>query len=261
MNPILIAVLILAAIALVCGLLLVIASKFMAVPVDERFAAIRECLPGANCGGCGYPGCDGYAQALVNNPEEKVNKCSAGGNSVAEALAKACGKDFEESVKLTAYVHCRGTCGVTQKKEEYQGTRSCKAVRLLFGGDGACQFGCLGYGDCAAVCPEGAIRLVEGVAQVNPARCIACRQCVAACPQKIISLIPESAAVKVACSNKDKGVVAKKKCTAACIGCGLCARKCPAGAITLANNLASIDQSLCVGCGACQEACPQKCIV
>ena len=261
MNPIVTAVLVLFAIALVCGLMLVIASKFMSVPVDEKFAKIRGCLPGANCGGCGYPGCDGYANALADGSEEKTNKCTAGGNAVAQKLAEACGTAFEESVKNVAFVHCRGNCDVTQKKEIYQGTQTCKAVRLLFGGDGSCQYGCLGYGDCAAVCPEQAIRLINGVAKVNPAACIACGQCVNTCPQKIISLIPEAAAVKIACSSKDKGVPAKKKCTSACIGCGLCQRKCPNGAVTVENNLAVFNYELCTGCGACQEACPQKCIL
>lgn len=261
MNPVLIAVIVLAAIALLCGLMLVFASKFMAVPVDEKFAAIRACLPGANCGGCGYPGCDGYAKALAEGSDEKINKCTAGGNAVAEALAAACGKAFEESVKMTAFVHCRGSRQVTEKKDEYQGSKNCQAVRLLYGGDGACQYGCMGYGDCAAICPVQAIRLVNGVAVVDPGTCIACGQCVKACPQKIISLVPENAMVRVGCSSKDKGAVAKKKCSAACIGCALCQRKCPTAAITVTNNLASIDQSLCIGCGACQEVCPQKCIV
>ncbi|MBO7364705.1 MAG: RnfABCDGE type electron transport complex subunit B [Lachnospiraceae bacterium] len=261
MGPVLIAVGILGAIALVCGLLLAFASKYMSVPVDESFAKIRACLPGANCGGCGYPGCDGYANALADGSEEKVSKCTAGGNAVAEALAEACGRSFEAVERKTAYVRCKGDCAVTSKNTDYQGMKTCKAVRLLYGGDGACQYGCIGAGDCAAVCPEQAINVVNGVARVNADRCIGCGQCAGACPQKIISMIPSETFVKVTCSNRDKGAVTRKKCTAGCIGCGLCVRKCPQNAIKLEQNLAVIDDSLCAGCGLCRDACPQKCIL
>ena len=261
MKTILLSILVLGVLGAIFGALLALASKIFHVEVDPRQAAVREALAGANCGGCGYPGCDGYAAALADGSEEKTNKCTAGGNTVAQKLAEVCGTSFEETVKQVAFVHCRGNCEVTQKKEVYQGTQSCKAAKLLFGGDGACQYGCLGYGDCAAVCPEQAIRVIGGVARVIPSRCIACGQCVKTCPQKIVSLIPEAAAVKIACSSKDKGVPAKKKCTAACIGCGLCQRKCPNGAVTVVNNVAVFDYDLCTGCGACQQACPQKCIL
>ena len=261
MNPILIAVLVLAGIGFVASLLLVIAAKFMAVPVDERFPVIRGCLPGANCGACGYAGCDGYANALVDGSETKINKCVAGGNSVAEALAAATGQEFEEAASMVAFVHCKGDCNVTQKKSDYEGTRSCKAVRLLYGGDGTCQYGCIGYGDCAAVCPEQAINIINGVAHVNEARCVGCGLCSKTCPQHIISVIPKQWPVKVACSNMDKGAVTRKKCTAGCIGCGMCQRNCPAGAIAVVNNVAQIDYDKCTGCGKCKEVCPMKCIL
>jgi len=260
MNGVLIAVLILVAIGLVCALVLVIAAKFMSVPVDEKFPVIRGCLPGANCGACGYAGCDGYANALVDGSEDKINKCVAGGNAVAQALAEATGKSFEEAASMVAYVHCKGDCNVTEKRSEYEGTKSCKAVRMLYGGDGACQYGCIGYGDCATVCPEQAINIINGVAHINENRCMGCGMCMNACPQRIISIIQKETLVKVQCSNKDRGAITKKKCTAGCIGCGMCQRKCEQGAITVVNNLAVIDDEKCIGCGACKEVCPQKCI-
>ena len=261
MTTILLSIVVLGVLGAIFGAVLAFASRIFHVEVDPRESAVREALDGANCGGCGYPGCDGYATALADGSETRTNKCTAGGNGVAQKLASVCGTAFEETVKTVAFVHCRGNCDVTQKKDVYQGTQTCKAVKLLYGGDGSCQYGCLGYGDCAAVCPEHAIRLINGVAKVNPAACISCGQCVKTCPQKIISLIPETAAVKIACSSKDKGVPAKKKCTSACIGCGLCQRKCPNGAVTVENNLAVFNYELCTGCGACQAACPQKCIL
>ena len=260
MNTVITAVIVLCVIGIVCALLLVLASKFMSVPVDEKFPAIRECLPGANCGGCGYAGCDGYANALASGEETNVNKCTAGGVTVAQALAGVCGGEFVETEKKVAYVHCKGTCDVTTKKSEHFGEKTCVATKLLFGGDGACQFGCMGYGDCAAVCPEQAINIINGVAHVNEARCIACGLCEKTCPNHVISLVPASKTSHIKCSNKDKGVLTRKKCTAGCIACGLCAKKCEQGAITLVNNLPVFDYEKCTNCGTCQTVCPQKCI-
>ena len=261
MNPIVTAILVLTLIGIACAVLLVLASKFMSVPVDERFPKIRECLPGANCGGCGYAGCDGYAEALVDGSEEKINKCIAGGNSVAEALASATGKAFEETEKKTAFVLCRGECSVTEKKVEFSGSKTCKSAKLIYGGDGACAYGCLGYGDCAAVCPEQAINIINGLAHINESRCMGCGMCEKTCPQKIIRVMPSEASPYAACSNKGKGAAVNKICSSGCIGCGLCAKKCPEGAITLTNNLPSIDTEKCIQCGACKEACPKKCIL
>ena len=64
MNEILLPILLVAGIGLVLGLGLAIASKVMAVPVDEKEEKITEVLPGANCGACGFSGCAGYAAAL-----------------------------------------------------------------------------------------------------------------------------------------------------------------------------------------------------
>jgi RnfABCDGE-type electron transport complex B subunit len=261
MTNALIAALVLGGLGIFFGLLLAISSKVFYVKVDEREEKVASCLNGANCGGCGYAGCDGYANALVDGSEEKINKCVAGGAAVVEALAKATGKEAEAVEEKVAYVHCKGDCEATQKKAEYNGTKTCKASKLLFGGEGTCTFGCLGYGDCAAVCPEQAINVINGVAHVNGARCIACGQCVSVCPQKIVTLIPKAAAVKVTCSNKEKGPVVMKKCTAGCIGCGLCMRNCPAEAIKVEGFLATIDYEKCIGCGKCREVCPKKCIL
>ncbi len=261
MNAILTAALVLAGIAVVAALILVIASKFLSVPTDERVTKIRECLPGANCGGCGYAGCDGYANALADGSEIEINKCVAGGNSVALALSEATGRTFEEIKPVVAFVHCRGTCDVTTKKTDYAGTHSCKAARLVFGGDGTCQYGCLGYGDCAEVCPEQAINIINGVAHINEDRCMGCGLCSRTCPQHIISIIPKDAAVKNACTNNDKGAVTRKKCTAGCIGCSLCVKQCEYEAISIINNVAAVDYEKCQGCGKCKTVCPQKCLL
>ena len=130
----------------------------------------------------------------------------------------------------------------------------------LFGGNGACTFGCIGLGDCYKVCPYDAIYNANGVAKVNPELCVGCGACTKVCPNALIQVIDAASVVGISCSNKEKGAVARKKCTNACIGCMKCARECPAQAITVSDNLARIDYTKCTNCGHCVEACPVKCI-
>ena len=175
------AVLLVAGIGLVASVLISIASTFMSVKVNEKETAVRDCLPGANCGACGFTGCDGYAKALLQ-PGTKTNLCVPGGAEAAKKLAAVLGVKAEETVRNVAVVKCSGTCDVTQPKEEYRGIQSCKAAKLLFGGPGSCTYGCIGYGDCAAVCPQKAISIDRGVAFVDAASCIGCGLCVSVCP-------------------------------------------------------------------------------
>jgi len=256
-----IAIIVVTGIGIICAVVLAVASKVMAVEVDERIPAVRECLPGANCGGCGFPGCDGYAAALVEDPELELTLCAAGGAAAAEAMGKVLGRTAGAMVPKLALVHCKGDCKVTKNKMDYTGIETCKAAKLLFGTPGQCTFGCIGLGDCTKVCTEDAICLENGIAHIDPRKCIGCGACVKTCPNAVISLIPADADVKIACSNKDKGAVARKKCSAGCIGCGLCMKKCPNEAIKVVNNLAVIDYDKCTNCGTCKEACPSKCIL
>ena len=256
-----IAVIVVTVIGIICAAMLAVASKVMAVKVDERVTKVRECLPGANCGGCGFAGCDGYAAALVDDPDLPLTLCSPGGAAAAQAIGNVLGKEAGEVVAKVAVVHCRGDCNATGNKMEYYGVQSCAAAKLTFGGAGKCTYGCIGMGDCAAACSSNAICIENGIAHVDPRACIGCGACEKACPNSVISVLPVTAKVKVACSSRDKGVDVRKKCTAGCIGCGMCMRNCPEGAITVANNIASIDYSKCTGCGTCQSVCPAKCIV
>lgn len=257
---ILYAVLVLAGIGAVCSVLLVLAAKFMHVPVDEKFPKIRECLPGANCGACGYAGCDGYASALASGEEEKINKCVAGGDAVAKALAAATGAEFEDVVEQVAIVRCSGDCNTVKNKEAYQGLASCAAAKLLYGGPSMCVYGCIGLGDCEHVCPEGAIRVVDGLARVNYRACIGCGMCVRTCPNQVITLMPDVERVIVGCRNHEKGANTRKACAKGCIGCKKCERECPQGAITVVDNLSQIDYDKCVDCGHCQDVCPVGCV-
>ena len=184
MNSILIAVVVIAATGLLSGVLLALASHFMHVEEDETAKKIRECLPGANCGACGYAGCDDYANALSGG-SAATNLCVPGGDGVAAEIASVLGVSAEDVIEKIAVVHCNGTCDATEKKNLYNGVNSCAAQAAFYGGPGSCRYGCLGCGDCAAVCPNDAICLKDGIAHVNPDICIGCGLCVKKCPKNI----------------------------------------------------------------------------
>lgn len=258
MKDILIALGVVAAVGLLAGVLLALLSKLFAVPEDEKVKKIRSCLPGANCGACGYKGCDDYAVALSGGAE--ANLCVPGGKDTADALGELLGIEVEAPKEVVAYVHCNGNCEATAKKADYDGVQSCRAAAMLYGGPDDCKYGCMGFGDCAAVCPVQAICLKDGIAHVDSGVCIGCGKCEKACPKHIISLVPKNAGTAVMCSNRDKGADARKSCKNACIGCKKCERTCPHGAIAVADNLARIDYEKCTGCGACAEACPTGCL-
>ena len=261
MSIILTTAIVLAVVGLLIGLLLVSASEAFKVEVDPREEEVRECLPGNNCGACGFAGCDAMAAAIVKG-EAPVNGCPVGGAPVGEQIAQVMGVVPAEALeKKVAFVRCAGTCDVQKPKCNYVGIESCEAAMTLPGkGIKACTHGCLGYGSCVAACQFDAIRIVDGVAVVDRSKCVACGKCVATCPQALIEIVTDKAPYAVQCSNKDKGPIVKKVCDAGCIGCGLCARQCEQGAITLTDNVAHIDYDKCVGCGKCAEKCPSKII-
>ncbi len=260
MNEILAAVIPIVIIGVICAGVLVIASKLMAVKEDERFPAVRDCLPGANCGACGFAGCDGYAKALCEDPSTPANLCIPGAASVANQLAEVLGVEVGDVVEQVAVVHCSGDCQHTQDKVAYSGIETCAAAKMFYGGKGSCTFGCLGLGDCQRACPQNAIFIKDGVAQVYTCDCIGCGVCVKTCPNHLISLVPDTKQMVVACSNRDKGAVTRKVCSAGCIGCKKCERVCPSGAIKVKDNVAVIDYEKCTDCGACAKACTTQCI-
>ena len=257
---ILIPTILLGVIALICAIILTLSNRFFGVKEDETAVAIRACLPGANCGACGYTGCDGYAKALADGSEGKTNLCVPGGDKTAKEIAAILGVEAEDVIEQVAYVACNGNCGATEKKYDYKGFKSCVAANLLYDGDKTCNYACLGYGDCTRVCPKNAISVEDGIAKVDPQKCIGCGMCVRECPNHIIKLVNDTVKVVVQCSNHDKGAVTRKLCTNGCIGCMKCQKACPTGAVKVENNLATIDYSLCTGCKACVEVCPVHCI-
>ena len=258
MSSIIFAVLAVSVIGVVCAVMLSVVSKVMAIKTDPLVEALRALLPGANCGACGFAGCDGYAAALA--AEEKTNLCTPGGPDVSRRISEELGVGFEAVTTRAAVMHCRGDCTVCQDKMEYAGIKSCAAAKIHFGGQSACVYGCIGYGDCVNACPSRAIRIVNGIAKIDTSVCTGCGLCVKTCPNSIITTEEDSIHTVVGCSNREKGAVVRKICQRGCIACKKCERECKAGAIIVEGNLAGIDYSKCDSCGHCAEICPVRCI-
>ncbi len=259
MMQIMIPILIISGMGLVFGLALSYASKKFAVEADERVEAVRGALPGANCGACGYSGCDQYADAIVAGAE--INKCPVGGNAVVEQISEIMGVEASSIEKYVARVMCNGTWDKVLIKFDYDGITDCKSAATMAGGPSACIYGCVGLGSCKKVCPFGAIEVHNGLARIIESKCNACGKCVAECPKTIIKLVPAKAEVSVVCSNHEKGAVARKNCKVSCIACQKCVKECPMNAITMDNLCAVIDTSICDNCGKCIAVCPSGTIL
>ena len=263
------AIAILGGLGLVFGLVLAAASKLFYVETDPRLDQLNECLPGANCGGCGYAGCGGYAEAVLKG-EAEIGKCASGGNECAQAMAEIMGVEAAEVTRKVAMVRCSGekvynSDGSQQKgvksKAHYEGFKDCIAASKI-GGNGpiSCKYGCIGFGTCTKACKYDAIHVVNGVAVVNEDRCVGCMACANVCPRNLIVPVEPHRNVVIACNSMAKGAVTTRSCTIGCIGCGLCKKICPNGAISVTNNLAVIDYSKCDNCGLCATVCPKKLI-
>lgn len=255
------AVALLAVLGVIFGIALaMIASRFV-VKVDPNVEQVRETLPGANCGACGFAGCMGYAEAVVGNPDVATNLCAPGKSPVADKIARITGKAAEKVDPKIARVFCQGGRSKSQRKFIYSGVMDCTAAVLAAGGDKSCDYGCLGYATCMRACPFDAITMsADNLPIISKEKCTACGKCVAACPKQVIELGLMSKAVVINCHSRDKGVDTKKKCQVGCIGCGICVKTCPVDAIKLENNLARIDHSKCITCGLCVKKCPTNAI-
>lgn len=245
-------------IALVSGVILTLAAKFMSVPVDETAVAVREALPGANCGACGFAGCDDYASALAADPQNvPANACIPGGAGTSAKISEILGISAGSAVPVVARVLCSGIADKTKDSMEYQGFKTCEASKLFFNGHGSCKFGCMGYGDCVAACKFDAIHICNGIATVDREACVGCGACAKACPNKLIEIVPQTARVFVGCSSCDSGKETRSVCEVGCIGCKLCEKECKFDAIHVENNNAVIDAEKCKNCGLCAKKCPR----
>lgn len=267
MNDILLyTILTLCALGVLSAMVLYFVARKFHVEEDPRIDDTEGMLPGANCGGCGFPGCRAFAEALVVNDDISALNCPVGGSATMKSIAEYLGKAVEEKAPQVAVVLCNGSCDKRASNNIFDGAQSCAVVASLYGGETACNYGCLGNGDCVASCNFDAIVMdpVTGLPVVDDDKCTACGACVKACPKTIIELRkkgPKGRRVYVSCSNKDKGAVARKACTVACIACGKCVKVCPFEAITMGNNLAYIDADKCRLCRKCVPECPTGAIV
>jgi len=246
-------------------ILFVVAQKFKVVE-DPRIDDVEAFTPGANCGGCGYPGCRGFAEACVKAETLDGMFCPAGGNEVMKGIASVLGLTAEEKEPQIAVVRCNGSHDKRRKTTNYDGALSCAVSATLFGGDTDCQYGCLGLGDCVEVCTFDAIYIDEesGLPIVDEDKCTACGACVTACPKDIIELRnkgKKSRRIYVSCVNHDKGAPAKRACDSACIACNKCVKACPFDAIVVENFCAYIDYEKCKLCRKCVEVCPTGAIL
>ncbi len=258
MKEILYAVLVLGVLGAVFGGILAFASKIFAVKTDERLPVLVDALPGANCGGCGFAGCQAYAQAVLEGKAD-IGLCAAGGPDAAGKMAAIMGVEQVAVERKVAMVKC---CGENHlQKGVYQGIHDCQSAFLVAGnGPSACPNGCLGFGSCVSVCKFGAISVVNGVARIDAEKCTGCMQCVDACPRRVIVPVTYHTDIVIACSNRDRGANTRHVCSIGCIGCHLCERNCEYGAIHVVNNLATIDYDKCVSCGKCAAICPRHLI-
>ncbi len=245
--------------AIFFGVVLTFASKKFAVEVDPRVTDIRGHLPGANCGGCGYAGCDAFADAIVKG-EAPITACPVGGAEMVNQLAQVMGVTADVTEKHVARVVCCGDKNSAKEKYEYQGIHDCKAAELLAGGSKSCKYGCTGLGTCVKACPFDAIHVVNGVALVDEKKCTACKKCIEVCPKNVIELVPISKQVRVLCKNVEKGKAVNEVCKTGCISCQKCVKTCKFDAIIFENNIAKVDYSKCTNCMMCAEACPTKTI-
>ena len=259
------AVVSLAGMGAVFGVILGIASKKFAVEIDPRVGNLLKVLPGANCGACGQPGCAGFAEAVVAGTV-KASACSPGGLSLYEKIAAILGtevSDYEE--RKVAQLLCQGGFGHAKRLYRYKGISDCHAVLKKFKGPKACNAGCVQQGSCSRACPFGAIQMgADGLPVVDYYLCTGCNKCVLECPQHILKLVGVSHLVNVRCVNTDKGKEAKASCSVACIKCRICEKNCPEDAVhvlpTGNGSVAVIDYGKCTNCGICAAKCPTKAI-
>jgi Na+-translocating ferredoxin:NAD+ oxidoreductase RNF subunit RnfB len=258
--PILYAVIALGGLGILFGLVLGVADKKFSVEVDDRVSAVRAAVAGANCGACGYAGCDAYAEAVVRG-DAKANACTPGGTKTAKAIAEIMGVNAEAQEPMVARVRCQGTCERVSPRYDYTGVPNCRAASGISGGPNACEFGCVGFGECVSVCAFDAIHMIDGIAVVDDDACTGCGMCVEVCPRSIIKMMPTDQTVVVMCRNEAIGRIAKNQCKTACIACKRCEKACPSESIKVVNGVAIIDETTCTRCGACVPVCPMHCIV
>ena len=242
------------------GLLLGLFKKIFFVKTDPKIQEVRDALSGANCGGCGFAGCDSFAEAVVKG-DAPVNGCVAGGASCADKIASILGSASAEVKPKIAVLACQGNKDCALEKGFYVGVNTCKGSQLVSQGTKKCSYGCIGFGDCVNACPFEAITMNKnGLPQIDAEKCVGCGNCAKTCPKSLFVLIEkgQKRAIAKCSSRSDAKAQIRKDCSAGCFKCGLCTKKCPEGAVTLVNGLPSVDTEKCTACGICVSSCPDK---
>ena len=261
MSTFVAAIISMAALGFLFAAILVIADKYLKVKEDPRLEELLEALPGSNEGACGYPSCRLAAEAIVKG-EAETNVCVVGGQDTANQVAKIMGKDSGIIDQKYPVIMCQGGKEESTYSATYIGVKTCEAADAVGGGGKACLYGCLSFGDCVKSCPFDALHLNDdGLPEVDLDKCTSCAVCVGACPRGLIEMRPREEQTIVMCKSLNTAKIVKQVCKVGCVACGLCVKVCPVEAITMENNLASIDPEICNNCGDCIEKCPTKCII
>lgn len=261
MDLVLICVAVVGGLGVIFGIGLAIVSRFFHMETDPRIEQLAEALPGANCGACGYAGCDAYAEAVAKGAAPDL--CVPGGQATAEAVAEIMGVALAGGrQEVRAVVHCQGGTDRCAQRYHYEGIEDCRAANLLQVGPKMCEYGCLGFGTCVDACPFDAI--VTGpdrIPVIDWDKCTGCGSCVRACPRNLIQLHPISIPCYIACSSQDKGKVVKQTCKVGCISCMLCVKLSPEGSIEKDGNLPRLVYPEGVDYAKAAEKCPMNCFV
>jgi Na+-translocating ferredoxin:NAD+ oxidoreductase RNF subunit RnfB len=256
----------LSALGLLAAVILYFVAQKFRVVEDPRIDTVNEALPGANCGGCGYTGCRAFAEKLVKSESFEGLNCPVGGAETMAQVALILDRQPVAVEPTVAVVRCNGSPDNAIRTSFYDGAVSCRVAHALYGGQTACQYGCLGCGDCVEACKFDAMYMdpVTELPVIIDDKCVACGACVKACPRNIIELRKRNKKdrkIFISCINRDKGGPARKACKVTCIGCGKCVKVCPYDAITMENNLAFIDSYKCKLCRKCVPECPTGAIL
>ncbi len=242
------------------AVVLAVASRLLKVEENPKVELVLDALPGANCGGCGFAGCEAYAVAVVVNEDLPANLCSVGGPAVAAKVGELSGKAVVAGEPMVAFRRCSRVEGEVRARFEYVGTQTCASAAMLEGGPYMCAWACLGLGDCIRACPFDAMYIANGMVEILPSKCMSCGQCIKVCPRSITQLLPRRARVMVHCSTREKMKSVSEVCAVGCINCLKCLKSCPAEAIRYEQGRIEINHEACLAYGsACEERCVSSC--
>lgn len=262
MDPIILAILLVATLIILQSIVVVVASIITHVPLNKFVEDILDVLPGSNCGDCECTGCSEYAKSIIDD-DNSITKCTPGGIECVQKISRILGEIDDEDETPKAMLACGGTTDHTKRDIDFEGeTPTCELAKSKYGGENSCPFGCLGYGDCIDACRHDAISIIDGIAYIDREECVGCGLCTLKCPKHLLSVIPyHSRKPVVMCLSKNKPVETINSCKGGCIGCQKCVKACPEKAIEVTHYLAKIDQEKCIGCQICVNTCPNKVIV